>query len=503
MRRNTGPASSIAPLTRLAPLALWLVYAPPLALFTLHALLFIAHGWRIATFPFQIDYGEAPELNRALLLARGQQIYVDPSSPPYQMANYTPLYPALASLFVRFTGADFFPGRAISLAATLGSAGLLAVTARALGAPMVGASLAALLWLAQPPVWRWGAYQRVDSLAVALELAALTLFCAGWVRARRQWAVWLSLPLFLAAAFTRQTVAAGALACLLYLVFVRPRLALSAGAVCLFAGLSLCGALLALSDGWFWWHVVEGNLNRWSWSIFLHYWQPWWDLWWWAFALGGSVLLVLILSRRSLVPLLYLAASAATALTMGKIGSNVNYLLQLCAALALACGLAPLAVQLLAARFRPALALHLVVAAVLTFGGLQLHRSRHGPSNPYWHQATPDEREAARQAHSRVARLSGDLLSEDMSFTVTTGKRLYLQPFEFTQQVEQGQWDQRPLLADVRRRHFAAIVLRFDLAGDPSWHGERLNRDLLDALREAYVVDSVYGDYFIYLPRLD
>src|SRR5688572_29558763 len=139
MRRNTQPASaaSSAPLTRLAPLVLWLVYSPPLALFALHALLFVGHAWRIATFPYQIDYGEAPELNRALLLARGQQIYVDPSAPPYQMANYTPLYPALVSLFVRFTGPEFWPGRSLALVSTLASAGLIGVTLRALGAPWV------------------------------------------------------------------------------------------------------------------------------------------------------------------------------------------------------------------------------------------------------------------------------------------------------------------------------------------------------------------------------
>ncbi|HEY3227655.1 MAG TPA: hypothetical protein VGJ87_00460, partial [Roseiflexaceae bacterium] len=91
-------------------LALWLVYAPPIALLLLYALAYLQHGRRVVAFPYQIDYGEAPELNRALLLARGGQIYVDWSHPPYQMANYTPLYPEVVSLAVRFTGPDFFPG---------------------------------------------------------------------------------------------------------------------------------------------------------------------------------------------------------------------------------------------------------------------------------------------------------------------------------------------------------------------------------------------------------
>ena len=188
-------------------------------------------------------------------------------------------------------------------------------------------------------------------------------------------------------------------------------------------------------------------------------------------------------------------------LTMGKIGSYVNYLLQVCAALSLVCGLAPLAVQVISARLRPAAALHLVAAGCLLWGGLQLREARRRPDTLYWPQATPGERESARLAHAYVAQLQGDVLSEDMSFTVTTGKRLYLQPFEFSQQAEQGEWDQRPLLDDVRRGHFVAVVLRFDLAGDPSWHSERFTRQLIDALRESYVPDSVYGDYYIYRPR--
>ena len=503
MRRNTSPGSRGGFAVRPVPsaLVLWLVYGPALAVFAWHASLFLQHSAAIVAFPYQIDYGEAPELNRALLLAHGEPIYVNPTSPPYHMANYTPLYPALVSLLVRFTGPEFFPGRAVSLAATLASAVLLAVAARGLGAPWVGAALAALLWLSHHPVFRWGAYQRVDSLAVALELAGVALFSVGWVRHRVPLAVWLCVPLFLAAAFTRQTVAAGAFACFGYLLFIRPRLALGASAMTAGIGLALVGLLIATTQGWFWWHVVEGNLNRWTWEIFNQYWRPWWELWRWAFGLGGATLLVLALDRRPHVPLLYLAASSATVLTMGKIGSYVNYLLQLCAALSLVCGLAPLAVQTLAQRFRTAAALHVVVAAVLIWGGLQLREARRRPDTLYWPQATSEERENARRAHARIAQLRGDVLSEDMSFTVTTGKRLYLQPFEFSQQAMQGEWDERPLLEDVRRRHFAAVVLRFDLAGDPSWHGERLTPALLDALREAYVPDSVYGDYYIYLPR--
>jgi hypothetical protein len=111
--------------------------------------------------------------------------------------------------------------------------------------------------------------------------------------------------------------------------------------------------------------------------------------------------------------------------------------------------------------------------------------------------------DAARAAaHLDASAGSGDLLGEEMSFTVTSGRRIYLQPFEFSQLALQGVWDQGPLLADVRRGHFRAVVLRFRLEDDPSWRGERINPALLGALREHYELDAEFGDYFIYRYRV-
>jgi len=97
--------------------------------------------------------------------------------------------------------------------------------------------------------------------------------------------------------------------------------------------------------------------------------------------------------------------------------------------------------------------------------------------------------------------LDGDVFSEDMSFTVTTGKRIYVQPFEFTQLAEQGLFDQQPLVDDIRAKRFVAVVLRWRLGEDPGFRIQRVNRPLLDALQDAYRLDADYGGYFVYVPR--
>ncbi len=528
----------------------WAVYLPALAVLVLYAWGCIEHTWRVTTFPYQIDYGEAPELNRALLLSQGQPIYVDWTHPPYQMANYTPLYSAVAALGIKLVGVQFFTGRLISFASTLATGLLVGATAWALGAGALGALVGGLLYFAMYPVWNWGAYQRVDAFAVLLEWLGIAVFTFGWVRGRRAPAVWATVPLFVGAAYARQTIAAGAFACYGYLLFRRPRLALGAIAAYAALGLGLFGALQLATGGQFWRHIVTGNLNRWSWATVDSYWKPFWRLLHWTFPLAVGGVGLGLFRRRAQVPLLYLLGAAATALTIGKIGSSFNYLLQLCAALALASGLAigyagSLARQLARRHWLlapAALPVILVPAVWLLVGLQQAYHVPYAPEGrtvrldpmaqlfdrigftrrPLWrldpwaapprelttyyrqeYRADPslEDRTSARAAQAYLARLEGDIFSEDMSFTVADGRRIYIQPFEFTQLAEQGEWDQRPLLDDIRHHRFVAVVLRFRLGTDPGWHAQRYTKEMLAAFAEAYRLDATYGSYYIYRPK--
>ncbi|HEV2122967.1 MAG TPA: hypothetical protein VGW38_09355 [Chloroflexota bacterium] len=537
-----------------ARLLVWALYLPPLLVLLLYFWGYLDHAWGVVTFPYQIDYGEATELSRAWLLSQGRPIYVDWSTPPYQMMNYTPLYELVLAILVRLQGLQFFSGRLISLVSTLMGGLLIASTALALGAGVRGALVGGLLWFVGHPVWNWGALQRVDALAIALELAGIAVFSDGWVRRRHHWGVWASVPLFLAAVYTRQTMVAGAFACYSYLLFRQPRLALGTIGAYVAGGLSLFALLWVMTDGLVWRNMVEGNLNRWSWAIVQYYGQPLWRLQYWAFGLALGAVLFALVKRRAQVPALYLVASAASALTIGKIGSNVNYLLPLWAAVCLLVGLAAGEVTWLASRMAGRcqphrmlaiagrLAVHGAFSLVLLVG---LQRSYHvpyvvegdtvltsGPAAvlerlqfarwPLWrlspqrvrpgeltdgyrdvYLAKPAqwEWESARQAHAFVAALPGDVLSEDMAFTISTGKRIYLQPFEFTQMAEQGDWDQRPLLDDIRRQHFSAVVLRFALSDDPTWHRDRINQPMIEAIADAYELAAEFGTYYLYRPR--
>ena len=96
----------------------------------------------------------------------------------------------------------------------------------------------------------------------------------------------------------------------------------------------------------------------------------------------------------------------------------------------------------------------------------------------------------------------GTILSEDMNFTVTSGREIWIQPFEFTQYSKQGLWADAPLLDAVRHQKFALLILLFDLNVDVSQNpsGDRFSPRVRAVMKENYTQVSREGIYWIYTP---
>ena len=45
------------------------------------------------------------------------------------------------------------------------------------------------------------------------------------------------------------------------------------------------------------------------------------------------------------------------------------------------------------------------------------------------------------------------------------------------------------------------VVLRFDVNGNPTWHAQRIDKPLQDAIAAAYRPAGLYGDYYLYVPK--
>ena len=147
----------------------------------------------------------------------------------------------------------------------------------------------------------------------------------------------------------------------------------------------------------------------------------------------------------------YLLASIPSAVLVGKVGSDVNYLLEFSAALGLATrGLYRVAAQAAAVADRPyspsrdsGTGARPIVSGRFGFAGLRYRAAGRGRAAiPYG-----GERGRAR-AHGRLH-----------GTPATAGAKHLLPAFRMTQLTRDGDWDRRPILKDIERQNFPMIMI--------------------------------------------
>jgi len=474
--------------------ALWIAVAFLLLAQGLAALLFLRHGWEALAFPYPLNYGEGPLLDQSVRLAEFENIYrTNLSAPPYVVANYPPLFMLAQVPFVWLFGPALWYGRLISLVSVAAVALFVGLTLHALTRDRIAALAGALVFPAMPYVVRWSSLSRVDSLGLALSWAGLFVV-ARWPQKR--WSVFVSALLLVAAVYTRQTyILAAPLAAFVWLVAQgQRRRALQTAAIAGGACLLMFGALnISTSEGFFL-NTVTANLNDFRWE---------------RVSLNGLLALVacpmllvcslafLLLTPRKdngawwlVAP--YLVASIPTAVLVGKVGSDVNYLLELAAALGLATG-AFIAWQ----RRRPRLRIALIaLLAIQILALMQSSRVASGLQN-----YVVDQRAEVAQLSRMVANADGPVLTDDyMGLLPERGKRIFFQPFEMTQLARDGDWNQRPFLQDIAGERFPLIMI-----WSPPFAREikqdRWTPRMLEEIRDHYERTGRVADMVIYRPK--
>ena len=456
-------------------------------------LIFVGQGWEALAFPYPLNYGEGPLLDQAVRLAGFENIYDDLQRPPYVVSNYPPLFQLLQVPLVWLFGPAFWYGRLISLLCAAAVALFVGLTLHALTKDRLAALSGALIFPAMPYVVRWSSLARVDLLGLALSWAGLFVV-VRWPH-RRLSVVVAGLAL-VAAVYTRQTYALAApLAAFVWLLSRgQRRRALQLAGFAGGAALILFGILNVLTDGGFFLNTVTANINDFRWErVSLN-------------ALGAVLACPLLLvgalafvslANREINPSWwlvapYLAASVPLALLVGKVGSDVNYLLELSAALALATG-ALISWQ----RWRPRARIVLVVLlAVQVLALAQSSRVASGLQD-YVIEGRPE----ISRLSEIVADAKGPVLTDDyMGLLPLNGRRIFLQPFEMTQLSRDGAWNQKPLVDAIEREEFSVIMI-----WKPPFARE-IKRDrwtpaMLKAIKDHYRPTEDLADMVIYRPR--
>ena len=454
---------------------------------------FVGQGWEALAFPYPLNYGEGPLLDQAVRLAGFENIYGDFARPPYVVSNYPPLFPLVQVPFVWLFGPAFWYGRLVSLLCAAAVALLVGLTLHALTRDRLAALSGALIFPAMPYVVRWSSLARVDLLGLALSWAGLFVV-VRWPHKR--WCVVVAGLSLVAAVYTRQTYALAApLAAFVWLLARgQRRRALELAGFAGGAALILFGVLNVLTEGGFFLNTVTANLNDFRWErVSLN-------------ALGALLACpLLLLGALAFVALAdrkvnpswwlvapYLAASVPSALLVGKVGSDVNYLLELSAAFALVTG-ALISWQ----RRRPRV--RIVLVALLAVQVLALAQSSRVASG--LQDYVVERRPEISQLSSIVAEADGPVLTDDhMGLLPLNGRRIFLQPFEMTQLARDGAWDQKPLVEAIEREEFPVIMIwRPPFAREIK--RDRWTPAMLKEIKDHYTPTDKLADMVVYRPK--
>lgn len=471
---------------RLPGVALLLVLSASTAVFAYQ-------GWSVITFPYPVDYGEGPLLDQAVRLARFENIYDrDLTSAPYAIANYPPLYVLAQTPWVRTFGPALWYGRLLSWLCVAASALLIALILRALTAEWLASIVGGACLLVMPYAAYWAPLFRIDALALALSLAALYVL----VRAGdRNWALFASAVLLTAAVYTRQTyVLAAPLASFVWLAAREGSRRRAFTLAALVAG-GAGGALVALNlitDGGFVFHTITANLDAYRPDRLMRYSRELASLVP-AFLLAGAAFVVAgrrihATSWRFVAP--YVAGAALAGLAIGKVGSNVNYFLEICAAMSLAAG-----ALLAGLRSRPMLRNGVVLLLLLQVSVL-LGGTRYQAHLRWKLEQRPVLDELMHVIHDTDGAVLAD---EAIGLLPLDGRPVHAQPFELTQLARRGAWDPAPFLDELDRRAFAAVLV-YQVPWSPI-HRTRWTPEMLDRLERGYDASRVVGHTVVYRPK--
>jgi hypothetical protein len=450
----------------------WLAYG---AIAGFVAVLAILKWLQAVVIAGPVLYGEGA-VAHAAILTRTFATYADAGGSTFTAANYPPLYFVLAS-----PGDPFVTGRALSVIATCGIAGLVAWRARS-GGRLTAAALG-LGWLALSPVAIWGPAVKPDLVALALTVGAVLA-----LERRRPG---LAAALLVLAIVTKPTALAPAVA---LLVWVASRDRASLRRLASGGGIAVIAAAIALVPFGYadlWRHVVTWNALPWRLESALLL----------AF-LGVMVLAAMLgtalVSRGFSGPIAAYAAAALVIVALGgREGATINYLLDLAAAGSLA--LASVAPRLARAPLYPAVAIVNLAVAALILDPLGLVPGRMATTGAWG--------DPSRITTAAILLASDQLvLAEDSGLLIATGHQVIVDDlFLWSRLVAREALDPGPLLNDIGAARFTAIVSEVDLAelsSAPAYERARWEPSLARAIDERYrLVSRSPGGLFIYRPR--
>jgi hypothetical protein len=428
------------------------------------------------------------------------------------VCDYPPLY-LIVLRAASWLGAGMLPtGRAIEILATLATCALIGscvfrtcrLSCRRQTA-LLAACIAGVLPLSLLPVISWSILMRVDCLALALTFGGIFLSLLSF---RHKTLIYPALVLFVAAAFTKQSFLAGAIAMFPICLLRAPKPTLKAYSAGFALGVALIGVMQWATEGRFLRHIVVYAADTASPAIAFRLSMHWvvsypvfvalalcaLGLAWRRMrGLRGAVTAIREDEEAAWLGFLwlYLLITTAMLITAGKTGSAQNYFLEWmccwCLLIGWLCG------QALERFSSPILA---GVIPLLMF--LQLIPVQSGLVALRTGQFSEKRKAEWGALLAAVKKIPGPLLSDDMVLVIQAGREVRLEPGILLEMAHTGKWDERQLIDRLRSHYFGAVITAYD-PGDPIFDARYLPATQ-QAMLSAYPVVQNFGDYRLRLP---
>ncbi|WP_332773026.1 ArnT family glycosyltransferase [Phenylobacterium sp.] len=481
--------------------------------------------WAVG-YPNELDYGEGIVWQQMRMLVAGEA-YGPIDGFPSIVFHYPPLYHALTWALAQLGGLDqLIAGRAVSVLSALVAALMVGLIAARL-VPDSGrwtrltcGVTAGLVALSFWPVVAWAPLMRVDMIACAFSLGGLYFAMRAL---QRPLLIHLAAIAFVAAVYSKQTMIAAPAAVFLVLLVLRPRMAAAGISTSLAVGLIPLTALAFATEGGFLRHIFLYNVNRFdvaqlwrlSHAIGMHALYA-------GFAIYGFLSCWRLLTRMSgdasnwkevkaqlganpaaiqlLFALSYLLLASTMLILIGKVGANINYLIEWMLAASVFVGISVR--QAAAAAFSPRhegpvsslnfLAIVLIPIAV-AWQAMVLPRPVHHTA--VWSQQ--DHVELVRIAEL-IRAADRPVISDDMVLLLRSGKQVVWEPAIFAELASTGFYDEQPFVQMVRNGAFEFFVTTGDRGSEP--FDLRYNPAVADAMDEAYPRKREMAGFTLHMP---
>ena len=428
--------------------------------------------WRLATFPYQIDYGEGLMLEGALSLRQGRPLYPAASTLPVVLHVYGPLAYAATAATLHLGHVSFTPGRTLILLCALAiSAVIASLLRRSIGSTPIALAFGLIL-LTIPAIRFWIYLLRADLIGIALSISGLAL-CV-WKPRYKYW----SVPFFAAALFCKYSLLAAPMAVFLHLVLTRQvkDAARFATLLAMTCGISFA-AFQMKTGGGFAFHMFSTHPDPYSLAQVVALTGV---VWLSAPVVTALALFHVIRKIRAEEPdisVMYFITASITSLTAGKLGSTTNHFLEWMVAACLCAGMGYAVLKSQhPRRFLPITVLLVVSIAVGIF--VQSRPAQ----QPY------SELTECSEIYDYVANTNSQrVLSQSLGPLLLAGKpALLTDPFVYGQLVEHGKWSDRTVVRLVNERYFDAILTTVDPTRIQAGDGNIWPPSLLEAMGRQY-----------------